>query len=148
MRKSFSVFCLLGLMLISALAPAQAQVSLGATDQTDVVVKVDGVDEAFTVLRDYARPEQFYYVPNRPHLATRGSGDKKRPVFHLLKYQSLNQATNELVDAGVLQFSVRLAPPEGVVNEMRKQVASQFSLEEAKIKEDTKKNNLEKEVQE
>jgi len=134
MRKAFSVFCLLGLMLISALAPAQAQVSLGATDQTDVVVKVDGVDEAFTVLRDYARPEQFYYVPNRPHLATRGSGDKKRPVFHLLKYQSLNQATNELVDAGVLQFSVRLAPPEGVVNEMRKQVASQFSLEEAKIK--------------
>ena len=74
MRKAFSVFFLLGLMLVSALVPAQAQVSLGAADQTDVVVKVDGENEAFTVLRDYARPEQFYYVPNRPQLATRGTG--------------------------------------------------------------------------
>ncbi len=134
MRKAFSVFFLLGLMLVSALAPAQAQVSLGATDQTDVVVKVDGEDEAFTVLRDYARPEQFYYVPNRPQLATRGTGDKKRPVFHLLRYQTKDSETNDIVQAGIMQFAVRLAPAEGVVNEIRKQVAAQFSLSEKTIK--------------
>jgi len=134
MRKAFSVFCLLGLMLVSALAPVQAQVSLGATDQTDVVVKVDGEDEAFTVLRDYARPEQFYYVPNRPQLATRGTGDKKRPVFHLLRYQTKDSETNDIVQAGIMQFAVRLAPAEGVVNEIRKQVAAQFSLPEKTIK--------------
>ena len=134
MRKFFSAFCLSALMLILALAPAHAQVSLGATDQADVVVKVDGETEAFTVLRDYARPEQFYYVPNRPQLATRGHGDKKRPVFHLLRYQTKDSEKNEIVQAGIMQFAVRLAPAGEVVNEIRKQIATQFSLPETTVK--------------
>ncbi len=123
-------------MIISALmlAPAQAQVSLGASDQTDVVVKVDGKNESFTVLRNYARPEQFYYVPNRPQLATRGTGDKKRPVFHLLRYQTKNPTTDEIVQAGIMQFAIRLTPAYDVVNEIRKQVAVRFSLPENTVK--------------
>jgi hypothetical protein len=134
MRKSFSVFCLLGLMLLSALAPAQAQVSLKATDQTEVAVNVDGKNESFTILRHFARPEQFYYVANRPQLATRGNGDKKWPVFHLLRYQTKDHQTNDIVQSGIMQFALRLAPAYEVVSEIRKQVAAKFSLPEPTVK--------------
>lgn len=134
MKRVFSLTIFAGLFLLLGLLPAGAQVSLGAGDQTDVVVTVDGENEAFTVLRDYQRRDQFYYVPNKPQLATRGTGTKKKPVFHLLKYQTKNPETNDLVQGGILQFAIRLAPANDVVNQIKKSVAAQFSLPEATVK--------------
>lgn len=124
---AFAVF-----FLLLGLSPAVAQVSNDF--QTDVVVKVDGVDETFTILRHYSKTDQFYYVPNAPRLATTGMGASKKPIFHLLSYQAKNTETNDLVDGGIMQFSVRLAPPAEVVSQMRSQIASQFSIPENTIK--------------
>lgn len=128
------VLLLVAAIFLLHLLPVAAQVSEGAGDRTDVVVKIDGENETFTVLKDYKKPDQFYYVPNGVRLATRGSGAKKRPVFHLLKYQTKNEETNDLVEGGVLQFAIKLAPGEDVVNQIRSAVAQQFNLNEKKVK--------------
>jgi hypothetical protein len=121
-------------MSMLAIFPGFAQVSLGSGDQTDVTVKVNGVDETFTVLRDYKRPDQFYYVPGTVRLATRGEGKNKRPVFHLLKYQVLDKEINELVEGGIMQFSVRFSPGDNAVGKIKTAVADEFGYEEGKIK--------------
>lgn len=133
-KRGFFLALSIAVFFLAGLLPATAQVSLGAGDQTDVVVKIDGENETFTVLRDYKKTEQFYYVPNKPQLATRGNGSKKRPVFHLLKYQTKNPETNDLVQGGILQFAVRLAPGADVVNQIRTSVASQFKIDEKTVK--------------
>ncbi|MEW6712830.1 MAG: hypothetical protein AB1403_23635, partial [Candidatus Riflebacteria bacterium] len=89
MRKF--LYCFLAIFLLQFVPVAMAQVSFTDGSQTDVVVEVDGVEEAFTVVRDFRKKEQFYYIPNRPQFATRGKGAQKEPVFHLLKYQALDE---------------------------------------------------------
>lgn len=111
-----------------------AQVCTGEGDKADVVVKVGGVDETFTILRDFQNKQQFYYIPNKPRLAMKGPAGKQFPAFQLLKYQTKNPKTNKLVDGGILQFSVRLAPPAEVIPQMRQQIASIFSVPEKELK--------------
>lgn len=134
MKRVVSLLFLACFLLLSNLTPAGAQVSLGGADQSDVVVKVDGVDETFTILRHFENRDQFYYVPNAPRIATRGAGAKKKPVFHLLSYQTKNTETNDLEQGGILQFSVRLAPPSEVIEQMREKVATQFSVNKETLK--------------
>jgi hypothetical protein len=128
------IYLLVLAIFILNLLPLGAQVSVGAGDQTDVTVEIDGEKEIFTVLKDYKKPDQFYYIPNRPQLATRGTGSKKRPVFHLLKYQTKDDEINELVEGGVLQFAIKLAPNDETLAQIRKSVARQFKLDEKTIK--------------
>ncbi len=134
MKRVLPLLFLAGFFLFLGLTPAGAQVSLGGADQSDVVVKVDGVDETFTILRDYAARDQFYYVPNAPRIATRGAGDKKKPIFHLLSYQTMTADSKDFEQGGILQFSVRLAPPSEVVEQMREKIATQFSVDRATLK--------------
>ncbi len=48
---------------------ARAQASLAAEDiAQDVKVKIDGVEETFTVVRDALQRNQWYYMPNSPRL--------------------------------------------------------------------------------
>lgn len=131
MKRVLTVICL---FLFSLSAPLWAQVSLGSGHQTNVTVTVDGEPETFIVMKDYKKADQFYYKPNQLRLATRGTGSKKRPVFHLLKYQDRDPDTNELVEGGVLQFSVRLDPGNDVVTQIRAAVAEQFKLDAKTIK--------------
>ena len=133
MKRSFYLFVLV-LMFQAFICPSWAQISTGDGSQTDVVVKVDGEDETFTVFKDFKKKDQFYYVPARPMLATRGSGKNKRPVFHLIKYQTKDTETNDLVQGGVLQFAIRLAPGGEVVNQIKSSIASQFKLSEKEVK--------------
>ncbi|MGM0601095.1 MAG: hypothetical protein ACQETH_14900 [Candidatus Rifleibacteriota bacterium] len=126
---------LLAMVLFMAFVSADLHAYISATaDRTDVTVRVDGEDQSFTVLQDYKDKKQFYYVPNRPRLATRGTGSKKRPVFHLLKYQTKDENTNKLVDGGVMQFAIQLTPEGGTVDKIRKGVADQFKLNESDVK--------------
>lgn len=126
---------LLAMVLFMAFVTADLQAYISATaDRTDVTVRIDGEEQSFTVLQDYKDKKQFYYVPNRPRLATRGSGSKKRPVFHLLKYQTKDEETNKLVDGGVMQFAIQLAPEGGTVEKIRSEVAKQFNLKESEVK--------------
>lgn len=133
MKRSFYFFVLL-LVFQAFISPAWAQISTGDGSQTDVVVKVDGEDETFTVFKDFKKADQFYYVPARPMLATRGKGANKRPVFHLLKYQTKDSETNDLVQGGVLQFAIRLSPGGEAVNQIKKSIAQQFKLAENSVK--------------
>lgn len=132
MRK---VLFLLAALLFCQLMPVSAQVSLGTANQTDVVVTVNGEEQSFTILKDYKKPDHFYFVPNKPQLATRRHiTGKTMPVFHLLKYQTKNESTNDLVDGGILQFAIKLTPDASVVKEMRKKIAEQFSIDEKTLK--------------
>ncbi|MFZ5950455.1 MAG: hypothetical protein ACOYXC_07105 [Candidatus Rifleibacteriota bacterium] len=126
MRKF--LYCFLAIFLLQFVPVAMAQVSFTDGSQTDVVVEVDGVEEAFTIVRDFRKKEQFYYIPNRPQFATRGKGTQKKPVFHLLKYQALDEESNELVEGGIMQFAVKFAPDGEVVTRIRDKVAAQFSM--------------------
>jgi hypothetical protein len=53
----------------------------------DIIESLTVGNDSYTVLRDAIHPEQWYYVPNAPHLYTHQNGDKIEPEFHLLKYQ-------------------------------------------------------------
>lgn len=133
-RNLFFLAVFAGFFLLLGLMPVGAQVSLGSGEQTDVVVKVDGKDETYTVLRDYARRDQFYFVPNKPRLATRNVRNDKRPVFHLLKYQTKNPETNDLVQGGILQFAVKLAPGGNTVDLIREKIATYYSMNKDTVK--------------
>ena len=131
MKRFCTLLLFAGFLLLLGLTPASALVSLGSAEQSDVVVSVDGTEETFTILRDHANRDQFYYVPNAPRIATRRIGGKIEPVFHLLKYQD---PSNPDIDGGILQFSFRLTPPGEYIDQMRKKIAQQFSVSENTLK--------------
>lgn len=134
MKRVFSLIALCCILGVFCTLPAFSQVSLGDGDQTDVVVTINGEQETFTVLKDFKKADQFYYVPNKPQFATRGTGAKKRPKFHLLKYQTKDTETNDLVQGGIMQFAIRLAPGNDVVQQIRASIAKTFNLVPDKVK--------------
>src|SRR5262245_51694748 len=99
-----------------AMAPTavHAQASLAAEDILDEVpVTIGSVRESFTLIRDGRRPEQWYYVPDRPRLFERslGSGPVE-PDFTLLRYQFGDPGNAEkLLEGGLMQFALSLSLP-------------------------------------
>lgn len=128
------VLLLVVAIMLLQILPLGAQICDGGGYRSDVVVTVAGQDEAFTIYRDYKKADQFYFVPNSVRLATRGTGKQKVPVFHLLKYQTKDQDSNELVEGGILQFSVKITPEGEVIKAMRDEVAKQFKIDVEKVK--------------
>jgi len=98
--------------------------SLAREDFIDeVVVTVNGVAESVSLIRDAADPAQWYYIPNGPRLYEYGVGNERRPEFLLIRYQSADPANPEkLIEAGLLQFSIRLGLPAEVLPSLRAQV--------------------------
>jgi hypothetical protein len=107
------------LFWLGSAADLFAQASLAAENQlNDVVINVNGEEDTYTCIQDGRESNQWYYVPNRPRLATKGKD--KMPVFHLLKFQAKSPENDkELVEGGILQFSVKLAAPDGAVPQMK-----------------------------
>jgi hypothetical protein len=115
-----ALFCLL-----ASNSAVYAQASLAAENQiNDITIKVDGDIETYTVIRDGREEGQWYYVPNKPRLAKR----KGMPVFHLLKFQAKNpENEQELIEGGILQFSVKLALPEGGIDQLKAAIAENLT---------------------
>lgn len=125
--------CLLMLLLVCITHIGIAQPSLNPVDQMITAVKNEhGQEEAFAVMRDGNNPEVFYIVPARPRLEVRKFNGKELPVFHLLKYQN-KQKNGEIVNGGILQFSVTFGIPEIVRKNIAKKIKEFYNVKKLRF---------------
>jgi hypothetical protein len=128
---------LCAVFLLLAPAYAQAQASLAAEDIIDEVpVTVAGQRESFTLIRDAHRPEQWYYVPDRPRLFERStSGGQIEPDFVLLRYQLPESSSGEkLVEGGLMQFALTMGLPQEALPQLKKAIAATKTVAAEKIR--------------
>lgn len=128
-------FVLLSLMLLLQTA-VYAQASLADGDQVDFTIKIDGSEENVTCVRDAIKPEQWYYVPNRPRLVEvrNTKTNKTKPVFALVKYQAKDPDDPEnILTGGVLQASVNMALPTTGLDQLKKALAVYTGIAEGKL---------------
>ncbi|MQU92894.1 hypothetical protein [Sinorhizobium meliloti] len=133
LKNAFAICFALAL----AVPASSQQVGLSPDDvQDDIVVSVDGVNMAFTLLRDSRKPSQWYYVPNQPRLfeVMRAEDDKVVPEFSLIRYQFPNPADPAILDEGAIaQFSILLSPKPEAVTALRTALAERLNLGEDEI---------------
>lgn len=117
-------------MLLIILFPIAvfARPSLDVQDTIDeLVVTIDGIEESFTVIRDADRKNQWHYMPAGPQLYERTVGNEKRPEFILVRYQQRDPANPEqFIEAGLVQFSARLALPPAALNQLKGALAQRI----------------------
>lgn len=135
-RRALAAF-VAGAAVAMAPAPVHAQASLAAEDILDEVpVTIGGVRESFTLIRDGRRPEQWYYVPDRPRLFERslGSGPVE-PDFTLLRFQFGDPANAEkLLEGGLMQFALSLSLPAEAIPQLKKAIAATKTVAPEKIR--------------
>ncbi len=121
---------------MAALSSGQV-VSLDSKDtMDDISVSTAEGDFPVTVVRDAYNDRQWYYIPPRPRLVERTTDGETRPVFSMYRYQLPDSAhPGQLIDGGILQFSVTYAlkaddidKVKGIVAQRRGVPASQISL--------------------
>jgi hypothetical protein len=124
--------------MVLAWLPASvwAQASLAAEDKIDeVVVTLNGVQEAFTVVRDARIPEQWYYVPDRPRLFERTVDGQTEPEFHLIRFQFKDPANPQaLLEGGMLQFAASLALPPEALPQLTAAISQKATLPPERIR--------------
>lgn len=133
MKKLF-LFALC-LLLVNVQA-AFSQASLADGDKVDLTITIDKSEENVTCIKDAIKPEQWYYVPNKPRLVTVKSSTSKTelPSFSLVKYQAKDPDDPEkLVEGGVLQAAVNLALPETGLKQLKAGLAKVTGLAADKI---------------
>lgn len=119
------------LFVLAFATPNFAQApSLAPADAYYVSAKTEFGTETFTIIRDGRREEQFYFVPARPHVAIEKRNGKDYPVFQLLSYQ--RKKDNELIQGGILQFSVQTAISKATENELLNTIKGKFPLSDSK----------------
>lgn len=84
--------------------------------------------EGVAVVPDYSDPYQFYYFPNRPHLAV----DDGRPAVRLLVYKANldDLKPEEESVAGFFYFDTTLEWPEGILNKVAKKIQQDGNLDQ------------------
>lgn len=111
-------------MLCLSLPAAFAQApSLAGSDQYVVTVDTANGKETYTVIRDGRIPEQFYYVPIKPTIATEVKNGKTVPVFQLTSYQTKDEK-DQLIQGGILQMSMVTGVPAATVDKIRSKLFS------------------------
>jgi hypothetical protein len=85
--------------------------------------------EGVPVVPDYDDPRQFYYFPNRPHLAV---DEQNRPAIRFLIYkENLDEIKPEEEHAaGFLVFDTSLAWPEQTLSKVAKKIQQDRNLDE------------------
>src|SRR3954453_17395468 len=85
--------------------------------------------EGVPVVPDYSDPRQFYYFPNRPHLAV---DEHNRPAIRFLVYkENLDEITPEEEQAtGFLFFDTSLAWPEETLKKVAKKIQDDLDLDD------------------
>lgn len=113
-----------------------SQASLADGDKVDLAIVIDKNEENVTCIKDAIKPEQWYYVPNKPRLVTvkNASSKTELPSFSLVKYQAPDPADPEkMLEGGVLQAAVNLALPESGLKQLKEGLAKITGLEADKI---------------
>ena len=128
LKKALSL-CTLFVLAFATPDFAQAP-SLAPADAYYVSAKTEFGTETFTIIRDGRHEEQFYFVPARPHVAIEKRNGKDYPVFQLLSYQ--RKMGEELVQGGILQFSVQTAISRATENELLNTIKGKFPLSDSK----------------
>lgn len=119
------------LFVLAFATPNFAQApSLAPADAYYVSAKTEFGTETFTIIRDGRHEEQFYFVPARPHVAIEKRNGKDYPVFQLLSYQ--RKKNDELVQGGILQFSVQTSISKSTENELLNTIKGKFPLTDSK----------------
>jgi hypothetical protein len=95
-----------------------------------VEVEINGAKVSYTVLRDYVRPEQWYYVPDQPRLFERQTANGSfEPEFALVRFQFRDPANREaLLEGGILQFSAVINPPPQAIEQLRRAISQRRSF--------------------
>lgn len=106
------------------------QASLAAEDIIDdITISLPGKKETYTVIRDAVRREQWYYIPGKPRLTERDGPKGPEPDFVLLRYQDRDPANPQtLIEGGVLQFGVKLAPSAESVEALKKELGKRVNI--------------------
>jgi len=119
------------LFVLAFVTPNFAQApSLAPADAYYVSAKTEFGTETFTIIRDGRHEEQFYFVPARPHVAIEKRDGKDYPVFQLLSYQ--RKKGDDLVQGGILQFSVQTSISKSTENELLNAIKGKFPLSDSK----------------
>ncbi len=113
-----------------------AQASLAAEDQiVDIPVEIRGEIKRITVVRDAWKKNQFYYFPPQPWLYERDVKGEKIPEFHLIRYQFKDPKNpEELIEAGLLQFSASLGIPGTARETMQSVIAKTYKLKKENVR--------------
>jgi hypothetical protein len=107
---------------------AGAEIGLAQADLTSIeriTVKVDGNEEAITIIQDYSQKKQWYYVPNRPRLVEQRLRGKTMPVFNLVRYQFRKGQTFDV--GGIMQFAINFALPGSAINKIKAHIAGKMT---------------------
>ena len=122
------------IVALAVLLLAGAEIGFAQADLTSVeriTVKVDGSDEAITIIQDYSKKKQWYYVPNRPRLVERRIRGKNIPVFNLIRYQFRQGQTFDT--GGIMQFAINFALPESAVSRIKSHIAGKLTTAEQTV---------------
>jgi hypothetical protein len=106
------------LILLSTCAIAQSQPSSGPLL---VPFDLQYVNTTITCVPDASNPQQFYYFPVAPRLATQTINGKTVPTFQLLNYNFSS------LKGGLLTFALTLALPDDALNFTRNAIAKKIS---------------------
>ena len=113
---------------------AGAEICLAQADLTTVeriTVKVDRSDEAITIIQDYSKKKQWYYVPNRPRLVEQSVRGKTMPVFNLVRYQFRDGQTFD--EGGIMQFAINFALPGSAIEKIKSHIAGKMTTAEKPV---------------
>ncbi len=113
---------------------AGAEIGLAQADLTSVeriTVKVDGSEEAITIIQDYSKKKQWYYVPNRPRLVEQRMRGKTMPVFNLVRYQFRDGQTFD--EGGIMQFAINFALPGSAIEKIKSHIAGKMTTAEKPV---------------
>jgi hypothetical protein len=122
-RKIVCIFAALVVFLMAGAEIGLAQADLTAVER--ITVKVDGSDETITIIQDYSKKKQWYYVPNRPRLVEQRMGGKTMPVFSLIRYQFRKGQTFDT--GGIMQFAINFALPESAISRIKSHIAGKMT---------------------
>lgn len=124
MNHRAATVCIVGLTLLVSQSEAFAQASIAAENIIDTVsfsyTDATGTKqiEDVTLVRDEQEEKQWYYVPSKPVLVTTHVGDKSIPQFNLLTYDYKESGSDNILSAGLLNFSARLSLPPDAIDAM------------------------------
>ncbi|MBU1106678.1 MAG: hypothetical protein KKB51_08445 [Candidatus Riflebacteria bacterium] len=132
MKKLF----LLVVFMFFVTTGAFSQASLADGDQVDVTIKIDNFEENITCVKDALKPDQWYYVPNKPRLVVTKNTESREelPTFSLVKYQAPDPDNPQaLIEGGVLQASINLALPPTGLNQLKEALSKLTGKDADKI---------------
>src|SRR5687767_5511856 len=93
--------------------------NLGRLMDEREIVNDQGARETIKVYQDVEVETQFYYVPNRVRLSSNARGNIKNfPDFQFIKFSQKN-TNQKLLQGGFLIFSVTIALPEQMLDQLR-----------------------------